>query len=137
MLNLHDLVKQDAQNKIFTLSDRLPHYLSSPCEVTARYQATIEDNFYLLELQVSGAFTVTCQRCMEDYNLPYDNMTKLAICRTDERAEQLLEHYECVVSNNGFIELEELIIDELHLYIPHFHPEISDCSSEVNQFLTR
>lgn len=137
MLNLHDLVKQETQNKTVTLSDRLPHYLSSPCEVTARYQAKIKDDFYLLELHVSGALTVTCQRCMEDYDLAYDNMTQLAVCRTDERAEQLLEHFECVVSKNGSIELEELIIDELHLYVPHFHPEISDCSSEVNQFLTR
>lgn len=137
MLNLNELVKHDTHVKTLTITDRLPHYLSSPCEVTVRYQAEKKDDFYVLNLHVSGAINTTCQRCMEEYDLAYDNSTILAICRNDERAEQLLEHYECVVSANGQIQLEELIIDELHLYVPHFHPEISDCSSEVNQILTR
>ena len=87
-------------------------------------------------MEVSGELTVQCQRCIQEFNLKYNNSTTIAVTRNDERAEQLLEHYECIVSTNYQVNLEDLIIDELHLYVPQFHEETRDCDEEVNQFLT-
>ena len=45
----------------------------------------------------------------------------------EELAETLMEEYECVVANHFNVNLEELIIDELHLYGPEKHMEGEPC----------
>ena len=136
MLNLQDLVKYDRQQTQITLSERLPSFLVSPCTLNVSYEVKARDDFYLINMEVSGELAVTCQRCIHEFNLKYNNSTTIAVTRNDERAEQLLEHYECIVSTNYQVNLEDLIIDELHLYVPQFHEETRDCDEEVNQFLT-
>lgn len=135
MLYLPEIIKLDLQTKTFTFHSRLPDFIVAPCEVTVTYHAEAKDDFYLMHLKVQGNLLVLCQRCMQEFPFPYDNETVIAVFRSDERAEQMLEHYECIVSSNGKVDLEELVIDELHLYAPQCHPEINDCDSEINQFL--
>jgi len=135
MLNLQELAKQGEQTKKVTVNERLPDFFTAPCHLQVIYRVESKSDFYLIKLHVSGALQLLCQRCMEEFNYSYDNHTVIAVCRDDERAEHLLELYECIVSASGQIVLEDLIIDELHLYAPQFHPEITDCSNEINQFL--
>jgi uncharacterized protein len=135
MLHLPEMAKQDQQTKIVTVNDRLPNFLIPPCHLNVTYHVEAKDDYYLISLRVSGDLNSTCQRCMQEFSLSYDNQTTIAVCRSEERAEQMLEHYECIVSPNWQVDLEELIIDELHLYAPQFHPEINDCDSDVNQYL--
>lgn len=136
MLHLPEMAKQDQQSKVVTIDERLPNFLIPPCHLNITYHVDAKDDYYLIHLQVVGNLNIACQRCMQEFPLSYDNHTTIAICRSDERAEQLLEYYECIVSSNWQVDLEELIIDELHLYVPQFHPEINDCDNEINQFLT-
>ncbi|RUR12152.1 DUF177 domain-containing protein [Legionella sp. km772] len=136
MLYLQELTKHGSQNQHLNLSARLPSFLASPCQVNVTYQVEAKEDFYLMHLVVSGELTVTCQRCLNAFNLIYNNPTTIAVARDDERAEQLLEHYECIVSSNYQVNLEDLVIDELHLYVPQFHEETKDCDGEVNQYLT-
>jgi uncharacterized protein len=136
MLHLPDSAKQAHQVKLVTLGERLPVFLSDPCHLTISYHVDANDGYYLIHMNVSGNLNITCQRCMEQFISYYNNDTTIAVCRTDERAEQLLEQYECIVASNWQIDLEELVIDELHLYAPPFHPEINDCDSEINEILT-
>ncbi|MGL5741412.1 MAG: YceD family protein [Legionella sp.] len=136
MLYLQEMVKQGQQNKTVTLRERLPYFITAPCELHVRYYVESEEYFFLIHLHVEGQLMIQCQRCLDDFNFPYDNHTVIAVCRNDERAEQLLEHYECIVSANSQLDLDDLLIDELHLYAPQFHPEINDCNREINQFLT-
>lgn len=136
MLHLQDLVKQAPQSKKVTINERLPDYIIGPCHLDVQYYVEAKDDFYLIHLSVAGELVISCQRCMEEFNFSYDNQTVIAACRSDDRAEQLLEHYECIVTPNWQVELNDLIIDELYLYVPLFHPEIGDCDSEINQILT-
>ena len=136
MLHLTEIVKHGQQVTSFTLNERLPAFLIAPCHLTVSYNVEAEDDFYLIYLTVTGNFTSVCQRCMQEFATSYDNHTIIAVCRSDERAEQLLEQYECIVSSNWQVDLKELVVDELHLYAPQFHPDINDCDSEINQFLT-
>lgn len=136
MLHLPDLAKQGQHTRKIVINERLPDFIAAPCELEVIFQVKAEDNFYLINLQVRGELTITCQRCVHEFNLNYDNSTVVAVARSDERAEQLLEHYECIVASNWQVSLDDLIIDELHLYPPQFHQQISDCSAEVNEFLT-
>lgn len=136
MLHLPEMAKQGQQTQIVTVTERLPDFLIGPCQLNVTYRIEAEDDFYLIHQHVTGELSTLCQRCMQEFFNPYDNQTIIAVCRNDERAEQLLEQYECIVSSNGQVDLQELVIDELHLYAAQFHPEISDCDSEVNQILT-
>lgn len=136
MLHLQDLAKQGTHSTALTLTERLPNFLSAPCHLNVTYQVESEDDFYLLHLEVNGPLVVTCQRCMQEFNHPYNNQTTIAIAHSDERAEKLLEQYECIVSTNGQINLDDVLIDELYLYAPEFHPDINDCDSVVNQILS-
>ncbi len=135
MLHLQEMVKHGSQNKTITLNERLPAFITGPCTLQVTYEVEAKEDFYLISLHVSGELALQCQRCLDEFTFPYDNMTVIAVCRNDERAEQILEYYECIVSANLQVSLDDLIIDELHLYAPQFHAEMSDCSSEVNQIL--
>ncbi|HRD70068.1 MAG TPA: metal-binding protein [Legionella sp.] len=137
MLNVQDLAKQNHQTKTITLLERLPGFISPPCHLTAQYTVEAKDDFYLIHLQVVGDLTVICQRCMLEFNLPYDNSTIIAVCRDEDRAEQLLEQYECIAASNWQVDLNDLVIDELHLYVDQFHSQIEDCDEEVTKILKK
>jgi uncharacterized protein len=136
MLYLQELAKQDTHHKQIIVTERLPSFVSAPCQLEVTYQVEAQDNFYLIHLKVMGELTIICQRCMNEFKLSYNNPTTIAVARSDERAEQLLEQYECIVSSNWQVSLEDLVVDDLHLYVPQFHQEIKDCDQEINQFLT-
>lgn len=137
MLHLQEMAKQGQHVQNITVTERVPYFIVGPCELTATYSVEAEDDFYLIHLHTAGELTIICQRCLQEFVHPYENKTIIAVCRSDERAEQVLEFYECIVSSNWQVDLIELIIDELHLYVPQFHPEIEDCDDEVNDILTR
>ena len=137
MLHLPEVAKQGKQTKVVKIDERLPSFLISPCQLTVTYSTEAEDDFYLLHLNVAASLNTICQRCMQEFCFPYSNETTIAVCRNEERAEQVMELYECVVSSNWHVDLNELITDELHLYAPQFHPNVNDCDSEINQFLAK
>jgi len=136
MLHLPDIAKQNPLHKKIIINERLPSFVKAPCQVSVSYSAAAKDDFYTINLEVEAVLDIICQRCMGEFILPYKNSTVIAVCRTDERAEQLLEHYECIVAANWTVSLDDLIIDELHLYVSQFHPEVGDCDSGINDFLT-
>lgn len=135
MLHLQDLAKQNSHTETVTLNERLPSFLSGPCQLKVTYKVEGKDDFYLIYLEVLGELKINCQRCMQEFNYPYDNSTRIAVCRSDERAEQLLEQYECIVSSKGQVLLSDLITDELHLYAPQFHLETKDCDHGIMRIL--
>lgn len=135
MLYLQELAEQEPQHRHITLSERLPSFILAPCALDVKYQVETKDNFYLINLVVSGDLTVVCQRCMQEFHLNYKNATTIAVARSEERAEQLLELYECIVASNWQVSLEDIIIDELYLYAPQFHEDFNDCDDEINQLL--
>lgn len=136
MLHLPDLAKQESHTETVVIKERLPAFLEGPCHLSVTYRVEAEDDFYLINLKVVGSLTILCQRCMQKFIFPYDNSTVVAVCRSDERSEQLLEHYECIVSSNWQVQLTELVTDEMHLYAPQFHPDFKDCDTEISQILS-
>ncbi len=136
MLSLREL-GQEKSTREFLIRERLPSFLTSPCHLSVDYYAEKRDQVFLLHLQLCGELTVICQRCMEEFPYHYEQKIVLAVCRDEERAEQLMEHYETVVAQEDVVNLEELVVDELHLSAPQFHQEMSDCGHDVNQILVR
>ncbi|CZH41933.1 TPA: metal-binding protein [Legionella pneumophila subsp. pneumophila] len=136
MMHLQELAKHGQQEKEVILNERLPSFVSPGCHLHASYHIEAKDDFYLIHLRVQGNLNSICQRCMENFTVCYNSSTVIAVCRSDERAEQLLSQYECLVSSNWQVDLNELIIDELHLYAPQVHPDINECANEINEILT-
>ena len=132
---LHDLAKQNQQVQTITLTERLPSFIIPPCIVQVEYIAQAEDDIYLLQMHVQGVLNIVCQRCLAEFAFNYNNSTQIAVCSTDARAESLLEQYECIVAPNMKIDIYELVTDELHLYVPQFHPDIKDCDSAAQAIL--
>lgn len=136
MLRLQELSQQQGlSHQNFTLDQRLPLFIKGPCDLTVAYEVKAEQGFYLLNLRTKGLLALTCQRCMEEFSLTYENATILAVCEQEARAEELLADYECIVSAKGQIDLKELLIDELHLYAPQTHEDQSLCDDEINRIL--
>lgn len=135
MLHLQEQAKYDQQNQNLLLKDRLPDFINPPCQMEVIYSVEANDDYYVMHIQTKSDLNVICQRCMQDFTNVYENQTVIAVCKTDQRAEQLLPLYDCIVSPDWQLDLKELVIDELHLYAPQFHPEMVDCDSEVIKIL--
>ena len=76
-----------------------------------------------------------CQRCLQEFPHAYSHQTKLAVCKTDELAEKLMETFECTVNYKGEIDLIEVLTDDLHLFSPEKHQNVLECSNEVSQWI--
>lgn len=118
-----------------TISKRLPANIEAPCTLVCEFQVQSVDNYFLLNLKVEGELTIICQRCLHTFNHHYANSSTLAVCDTDETAERLLPEYESIVATNNQVDLVELLSDELYLYSPEMHPEISQCDRGVEQYI--
>lgn len=136
MLHLQELSKQGEQSEVVTIDSRLPQSIAGSCQLHVTYSLTTEDDYFLLRMHVVGTLQCVCQRCLQEYSYDYDNITVLAICRSEDRAEELLDQYETIVVSHNQVKLSELITDELHLYVPEFHPDLQDCCGEVMQILS-
>lgn len=130
-LYLPEIATQSQHTKILSLEHRLPDFLIPPSTLEVTYSVKAEHDFYLIHLRVHGELKVLCQRCMGEFLLPYENETQVAVCRSEARADQLLARYESMVSSDGQVDLEELIVDELHLYVLPYHKEIEACDKQV------
>lgn len=114
-----------------TLSERLPFHIVSDCHVTCDYSVRRVSDYYLLTLDVTGILPIQCQRCLETFQHQYANLTELAICRDDMTAENLMDHYECIVHQHHEVDLTSIVTDELHLYVPEKHPELIECTVKM------
>ncbi|HHF7343914.1 TPA: metal-binding protein [Legionella feeleii] len=136
LINLKsEAAKAEPQNVKIELQERLPAYVAAPCVLDCQFKVSAEKNYYLITMDVDSIVSVICQRCLGEFHHHYTNQTTLAVCNSDEIAEKLMELYECVVSTNGQLELEELLTDELHLYVPESHLDIENCDQEINRFI--
>lgn len=124
-----------SQTIVVTLHDRVPARVSSLPELTCVFQIEACSDYYLLTLDVTAKVDIACQRCLADFQHEYKNQTTLAVCTNDDVAETLMEHYECIVTNNGEIDLIEILTDEMHLFLPEKHHTINDCDLEVSQLI--
>lgn len=135
IINLkHCVAKKEQQTLSIEIDKRLPNHLSSPCVINCQFIVKSFKDYYLVELKSESTLSVTCQRCLGEFSHSYSNQTELAVCDSDETAERLMSQYECIVSTEE-IDLQELLTDELNLYLPEFHPDFKDCDHEIDVFI--
>lgn len=117
----------EPQQVDITLSERLPPHIVAECNLHCAYSVKSFPDYYILTLDVSGNLPVCCFRCMEIYSYPYTNYTELAICRDEKTAEKCMAEYESLVLDQYKVDLQTILTDELHLYVPEKHSDRYDC----------
>lgn len=128
-LNLKKCLKDKIYEQELHLSERLPLHYNQPVDIKVQYSVETENDHLLLHLKTSGDINFSCLRCMKEINRQYQNELTIAVTDKEELAEKLMEDYECIVANHYNVNLEDLIIDELHLYGPEKHREGETCVS--------
>ncbi len=123
------------QHVVVNLQERLPKHLHLSCELTCNFQVDPGDKYYLLTMTVSGVLNIICQRCLGIFQHNYKNTSKLAVCADDAIAENLMEWYECVVASDDQIDLIDILTDDLYLFTPEKHLDLTDCDSEISRLI--
>ncbi len=117
------------------LSQRLPKWIESECELVCQYQVKTCGDYYLLDLKTSAVLPITCQRCLEIIQYNYDQETQLAVCVDDKRAEELMALFDCVVVEDTQLNLDDILIDDLYLYVPEIPHSREVCHFDLNHYL--
>ena len=124
--------KQGGSSRVqINLSERLPFFIIPDCSLVCDYSVRSYPDYFLLTLDVSGVISTQCQRCLDVFQSDYSNYTELAICRDEATAENMMEDYECIVSNHHEVDLACIVTDELHLYASEKHTELVECNSKI------
>lgn len=134
-INLRSASKADWQTVTLVLNERLPERFILPCSVQCSYKVEVVDVYYLLHLQLHANLELVCQRCLGVFSSTYINDTIVAVCSSEEMAEQLLVHYESIVCENDQINLTEVLTDELILGAEQMHFSSKDCDKEAEQYI--
>lgn len=135
LLNLKLLTTSQQQHHRVYLEERLPFFINTPCWVDCCYQVQKESRYTLLHMEISAELTVICQRCLSEFSVKHTNKTTLALCETESIANELMSDYECIVVSDGVVSLDDLIADDLHLYVPQKHEVVQDCDSVATTYL--
>lgn len=112
---------------VVTLSERLPSWIESSCKVECTFQIQSTKDYYLLQATVHGTLPITCQRCLSVVEYPYESSIELALCQSEEKADQLMSTFDCIVVDHHQFNLEDVLTDELHLSSPEIPHEIAAC----------
>lgn len=130
MHSLKTLAKQDEPSKVtVTIKDRLPYFIQAPCEVCCEFRVEKKPDYYYLTLRVTATLAMTCQRCLDSFEYAYDHLSELAICPSEEVAEQVMSSLDCMVNTEDDLDLIAIATDELHLFCPEKHENLLECKT--------
>lgn len=126
--------KAKPQQVKLELMERLPAHINAPCTVECQFKVQAYENYYLITLDVDASLSVICQRCLGEFHYHHINQVTLAVC-DETMVDKLMINYECVVSQNGEVDLQHLLTDELHLYLPEYHQDLDFCDQSMEEFI--
>ena len=128
------------QNKTHFTAYALCRDLSRLSELCLSPDARIEASFAfasesgsnrpLVTMTIHSQLSLKCQRCLAniDWKVSYEN--QLVAVASEEQAKEISNCYDTVVCEDGYIELEKLVEEEIILALPqtpkHSHNEICD-----------
>ena len=101
--------------------------------VRGRVHFTRESGFVVADLSMSGAATMSCQRCLGTMAEPVNNTVRVALITAEADAGRVPEHLEPVLAAGGHVTIGELVEEELLLALPivPLHGQESDCEVSV------
>ncbi len=127
--------ESEAQNVNIIINDRLPNFIDSAAKLSCNFSVTKSEDYYLLKYFVAGKLNIRCQRCLDIFEYDYNHENKLAVCNNEESAAMLMQHIDSIVSNDNQADLNDILVDDLHLYVPEKHDSIDDCGDETTKLM--
>jgi len=76
------------------------------------------DKRVIIDLQVEAALPLVCQASLEVYDEMVNRQSELAVMDDEHEQDDLAEHYEPVLTENGRLAIAGLVEDELLLALP-------------------
>src|SRR5215470_11229731 len=77
--------------------------------VRGRVHFTRESGFVVVDLTLSGAATLTCQRCLGTMSEPVASSVRVALITSEADASRVPEHLEPVLAQGGRTTVGELV----------------------------
>lgn len=121
-LSLKTLAKEHKNHKTtLILQNRLPEFVAGDVVANCSYSVKEQEGQYLLFLKVEAQVEIICQRCLNLFKYEYFGDNSLLVCDTEEVAKLKINDYECIVAGNNTVVLEDILIDDLYLFLPDKH----------------
>lgn len=115
--SLKSLAKQAHPTQVDVhVKDRLPYFVQGPCDLHCEIAVREEQQYYHLNLTITGQLIIHCQRCAQDFSQSYKHHSELAVCGDDATADRLMPNIDCIVHEEDDIDILVLVTDDLHLY---------------------
>lgn len=105
------------------LTERLPYFIHPPCCVQVTWSIETQDQVHYLNLDLIGDLTVDCQRCGHAFATHVSHRNRIVLCKNTQQLETLSGEQDALLIEELPTNLEDIIIDELHLYLHARHPE--------------
>jgi len=87
-------------------------------EAHGRARFAREQGVAVVELTLSGVATLTCQRCMQPMEYPFETHARIGLVASEVQTGELPADLEPVLAAGGRISLGELVTQELVLLLP-------------------
>lgn len=87
-------------------------------EVSGRVHFARQRGLAVAELELHGAATLQCQRCLQPMALPIDSVVRVALVASEADAARVPDDLEPMLAPSGRISTGELITEELLLALP-------------------
>lgn len=119
-------------DKMFFEAIENPDVLDCALEVTLDLEK--QERMITLDINISGHLEVTCDRCLENFNLPVSIQEKYYIKFGDERREES-ESVLVIPESEYQVNIADLIFDFVSLSVPikKVHPEDQHGNSQCNR----
>ena len=77
-----------------------------------------DSGFAVAEIRMTGTATLQCQRCMGSMVVPVDTGTRVALLSAEADAGRVPDDLEPVLAPGGRISVDDLVEEELMLFLP-------------------
>ena len=106
---------------------KLAHKAGGQVECELRFHKMAGDCY--LSGRLEASLRLTCQRCLEDFDLPVKSDFSLLPVESDAMAERVQEYAEPLIVENDELDIATFVEDELLLSIPGIprHENLEEC----------
>lgn len=137
-LDLKKIVLQDPQMELKLTSElKLPEYLVDYEDIKVKLAVEEYADYCLLSVETKCNLGVLCQRCMTTFTYPFMHMSIFAVSREQENIERLQENYDTIYAPNMFVDIDDIVVDDIILNAVDKHHDVLHCDPGVYDYLTR
>ncbi|GAA5316561.1 MAG: DUF177 domain-containing protein [Candidatus Pelagadaptatus aseana] len=91
-----------------------------------------EQRTRLIKGEITGLAEVTCQRCLESMELPFEAELNLAIVWDEDEAKNLPKRFDPLIVGEGVTDIYTVIEDEILLELPMVSYHDHNCQSKTS-----